>query len=268
MSGRAARNPACEPVAGKSGGNILDLVALIESCSIRDAALRIQVLGGSATGHTAPRPEPLPEAVPESNRPLGFVLRYVDSGHPYLAARRLTAETVGAFGIGAYSGRGLLRGRIVIPIHDERGELIAYAGRAIDAAEPKYRFPAGFRKSLVLFNLHRALTTGGRTVIVVEGFFDTLAVHQAGHPAVVGLMGSALSRYQTDLLTTYFDRVVLMLDGDEAGRQGAMSIAQTLGARMSVSAISLADGRQPDQLTAGEIQHLLTSCAAGGRPLC
>jgi DNA primase len=77
--------------------------------------------------------------------------------------------------------------------------------------------PAGFRKSLVLFNLHRALATGSRNVIVVEGFFDTLAVHQAGYPAVAGLMGSTLSRYQADLLATHFDRVVLMLDGDEAG---------------------------------------------------
>jgi hypothetical protein len=103
------------------------------------------------------------------------------------------------------------------PIHNNRGELIAYAGRAINGEEPKYRLPAGFRKSLVLFNLHRALATGSRNVIVVEGFFDTLAVHQAGYPAVVGLMGSTLSRYQADLLATHFDRVVLMLDGDEAG---------------------------------------------------
>ena len=94
-------------------------------------------------------------------------------------------------------------------------------GRAIDGEEPKYRFPAGFRKSLVLFNLHRVLKTGARTVVVVEGFFDALAVHQAGYPAVVALMGSTLSRQQGDLLTTHFDRVLLMLDGDEAGRHGA-----------------------------------------------
>jgi DNA primase len=53
---------------------------------------------------------------------------------------------------------------------------------------------------------------------VVEGFFDTLAVHQAGYPMVVGLMGSALSRHQADLLATHFDRDLLMLDSDEAGR--------------------------------------------------
>jgi DNA primase len=66
--------------------------------------------------------------------------------------------------------------------------LTGYAGRAIDGQEPKYRFPRGFRKSLVLFNLHRVLKTGVRTVIVVEGFFDALAVHQTGYPAIVALM--------------------------------------------------------------------------------
>jgi hypothetical protein len=63
----------------------------------------------------------------------------------------------------------------------------------------------------VLFNLHRALESRSRTVILVEGFFDTLAVHQSGYPAVVSLMGSALSRWQTDLLSTHFDQVLLML---------------------------------------------------------
>jgi hypothetical protein len=163
--------PCMRARGGRVGGNLLDLVALMEGCSIRDAALRLRAWCGSTTGHTAPRRERPPGPTPELNRPLGFALRYVDPRHPYLVARGLTADTVRAFGIGAYSGKGLLRGRIVIPIHDERGGLVAYAGRAIDAQEPKYRFPAGFRKSLVLFNLHRALATGASTVIVVEGFF-------------------------------------------------------------------------------------------------
>jgi hypothetical protein len=60
-----------------------------------------------------------------------------------------------------------------------------------------------------------------------------------------------------DLLIRHFDRVVLILDGDEAGRQGAISIAQTLGERMSVSAISLEDGCQPDQLAPGDIRRLV-----------
>jgi hypothetical protein len=70
--------------------------------------------------------------------------------------------------------------------HDEHGFLVAYAGRSIDGTEPKYRFPARFRKSVVLFNLHRAVGCGD-SVIVVEGFFDAVNVHQAGLPCVVAL---------------------------------------------------------------------------------
>jgi DNA primase len=193
--------------------------------------------------------------VASENPPLRFALQYIDATHPYLTARGVRPDTIRTFGIGLYTGRGLLRGRIVIPIHNASGELIAYAGRAIDGREPKYRFPAGFRKSLVLFNLHRALKTGARTVIVVEGFFDTIAVHQAGHPSVVALMGSTLSRHQADLLCANFDRVVLMLDGDEAGWQGSAAIEHVLAARMPVTIVSLEGGRQPDQLSPEEIHR-------------
>jgi len=254
----SCRSLSCMQARGsRPGGNILDLVALMEGCSIRDAALRLLEWSSAAPERFIVPRESRLEPIASENPPLRFALQYVDATHPYLTSRGVTSHTVRTFGLGLYTGKGLLRGRIVIPIHNASGELIAYAGRTIDGQEPKYRFPSGFRKSLVLFNLHRAVATGARTAIVVEGFFDTLAVHQAGYPAVVGLMGSTLSRYQADLLTTHFDRVVLMLDGDEAGRLGAMNIAQTLGAQMSLSAISLEDGRQPDQLPSGELQGIL-----------
>ncbi|MCA1585015.1 MAG: toprim domain-containing protein [Acidobacteria bacterium] len=102
-------------------------------------------------------------------------------------------------------------------------------------------------------------------MVVVEGFFDTIAVHQAGYPTV-GLMGSTLSRYQADLLTQHFKEAVLMLDGDDAGRQGATAIAETLSVRMRVSVVSLEDG-QPDQLASGEIQRVLDESACRRRTL-
>ena len=102
---------------------------------------------------------------------------------------------------------GFLAGRCVIPIRNEQGRLVAYAGRAVDGQEPKYRFPAGFRKSQVLFNLDRAIETGDNNAIVVEGFFDALKVHQAGHPAVVALMGSSFSQRQSELLLSRFASV-------------------------------------------------------------
>src|SRR5664279_6644473 len=72
-----------------------------------------------------------------------------------------------------FAGQGYMQGRVVIPIHDEDGRLVAYAGRSVGQTEPRYRFPPRFRKSLVLFNLHRSVNHG-KTVVVVEGFFDCL----------------------------------------------------------------------------------------------
>jgi DNA primase len=259
----SCRSQSCmQARGGRPGGNILDFVALMEGCSIREAALQLQDWSGTARERfrLQRQSRPDPELVP--NPPLRFALQYVDARHPYLATRRLTLQTVRTYGLGLYTGNGLFRGRIVIPIHNEQGELVAYAGRAINGEEPKYRFPAGFRKSLVLFNLHRAVDTHQRTVIVVEGFFDALAVYQAGYRAVVALMGSTLSSHQADLLCTHFDRVLVMLDGDEAGRQGTAAIVSTLTSRVAVISVALRDGTQPDQLMSGEIQRLMLQYAA------
>lgn len=252
----SCRSQSCmQARGGRAGGNILDLVAIMDGCSVREAALRLQDWSGTLPARS---PVPTDAIPPAANAPLHFTLQHIYRDHPYLAGRGLTARTIRTFGVGFYRGSGFLRGRIVIPIHNERGELVAYAGRAIDGQEPKYRFPTGFRKSLVLFNLHRALKTATRTVVVVEGFFDALTVHQAGYPTVVALMGSTLSRHQADLLTTHFDRVLLMLDGDEAGREGAAAVASTLAGRIAVIPILLDEGTQPDQLAAEALQCELT----------
>ena len=242
---------------GRPGGNILDLVALMEGCSIRDAALRLQDWSGAAPERFIVPRASRGDPIVSENPPLRFALQYIDATHPYLRSRGVTRQTIRAFGLGLYTGKGLLRGRIVIPIHNASGELIAYAGRAINGEEPKYRFPAGFRKSLVLFNLHRAIATKTNTVIVVEGFFDAIAVHQAGYP-VVGLMGSGFSRHQGELLVSRFDHAVIMLDGDDAGRQGTAAIHTALTSRMGVTVISLENGSQPDQLSPDRLRTLIT----------
>lgn len=259
----SCRSLSCmEARGGRAGGNILDFVALMESCSIRDAALRLQQWSGAAPERfilpRVSRPDP---AVTSENPPLRFSLQYIDARHSYLVSRGVMLQTIRTFGLGLYTGKGLLRGRVVIPIHNASGELIAYAGRAIDGQEPKYRFPAGFRKSRVLFNLHRAIATNTSTVIVVEGFFDTIAVHQAGYPAVVALMGSTLSACQADLLVSHAEQALLMLDGDAAGQQGTDAILRLLASRIPVVAIALQHGQQPDQLTAAEIHDAVQSHA-------
>jgi len=144
----------------------------------------------------------------------------------------------------------------VIPIRDEKSQLVAYAGRAVNGEEPKYRFPAGFRKSQVLFNLDRAMQTGSRNVIVVEGFFDVMKVHQAGHP-VVALMGASFSQRQSELLLSHFAGVTLLLDGDETGRRAAEHIVQRLTPRVPVRKVELPNRVQPDHLSSAEINVLV-----------
>jgi DNA primase len=243
--------------SGRVGGNVFDFVAEMERCSTREAALH---LDRSLRENLLPLATPgNQESVPYTpeNRPLSFTLHNIDHQHPYVASRGLGEHTAGYFGVGYYNGSGFLRGRIVIPIHNEHGDLIAYSGRAIDQTEPKYRLPAGFRKSHLLFNLHRAMRSGDRTLILVEGFFDTLKIHQAGHHNVAALMGSRLSSRQADLIGTYFDQVILMLDADEAGKAGTTAAATALSSILSLQIVELASGTQPDQLASEEINQLL-----------
>jgi DNA primase len=149
----------------------------------------------------------------------------------------------------------MMEGRVVIPIHDEDGVLIAYAGRSADGSEPKYRFPLRFRKSLALFNLHRA-AQHGNSVIIVEGFFDCMKVHQAALPCVVALMGCSLSIRQEELLQQHFREVILLLDGDRPGRAAAVSIARRLVSKLSTRLVDVPVGSQPDQLGPDQIRCL------------
>jgi len=245
---------------GRIGGHVIDLVAIMERCSLRQAGIRLQDwFGGSVPpSHPAPpRPIAAESFATQPNRPLGFALQGIDTRHPYLTQRGIFLATAQWFGVGMYHGAGFLAGRCVIPIRDEQSRLVAYAGRAVNGEEPKYRFPAGFRKSQVLFNLDRAIQTDGHNVIVVEGFFDALKVHQAGHPAVMALMGSSFSQRQSELLLSRFASVTLMLDGDQPGRHAAEVMAKLLTPNVRVHQVELPNGVQPDQLSSAEINVLV-----------
>jgi DNA primase len=247
--------------AGRIGGHVIDLVAIMERCSLREAGIRLQDWFGWSVppSHPAPlRPVAVESAVVQPNRPLGFVLQGIDTRHPYLTQRGISPATAQLFGVGMYHGAGFLAGRCVIPIRDEQSLLVAYVGRAVNGEEPKYRFPAGFRKSQVLFNLDRAIRSDGHNVIVVEGFFDALKVYQAGHPAVVALMGSSFSQRQSELLLSHFASVTLMLDGDQPGRRAAEVMAKLLRPKVRVNKVELPSCVQPDQLSSAEITVLVS----------
>jgi DNA primase len=259
-----------------AGGNQLDFAAALEGCSVREAALRLhQRYGLPDVGSTAPAGRPgsrregkLVTKKREGNPALTFSLA-LNGAHSYLASRGLTPSTAACFGVGFFAGRGLLSGRIAIPVHDEHGRLIAYCGRALDPAAPRYRFPPGFQKSRVLFNYHRACDVGaapgGQSVIIVEGFFDCMRVHQAGFPYVVGLMGAVLSGTQRELIVRRFSNVTLLLDADATGRSATVRIAAALRPFCAVTERSPGSGCQPDQLSADQIRQILMQ-AEGGQP--
>jgi DNA primase len=254
--------------ACQAHGNVLDFVAALEKCSIREAALRLQQCFGVA----APAGPVGPSAADRErgkrqlvrkkegcNAPLPFALTGVEAAHPYLARRGIEATTTAAFGVGFYGRPGLMRGRIVIPIRNVHDQIVAYAGRALDGRLPKYKLPVGFRKGWELFNGSRAVATGGQTVILVEGYFDCMRVHQAGFPCVVALMGASLSETQQRIVLRHFKQVVLMLDGDPVGRAASQAIAARLSGRCSLCVIRVPDGAQPDQLPDSAIRRLLAA---------
>lgn len=258
---------------GSKGGNVLDFVAAMEGCSVRNAALRLQewfmnngdgdrreeIAGSLFSPVVGKKTEEASntENGPEENVPLKFALQGIDASHPYLTKRGIRRETAEAFGVGFFPGKGSMSGRIVFPIANARGELVAYAGRTIDGSEPEYKFPAGFKKSLEMFNVHRAIETGSKCVHLVEGFFDTMKVHQAGYSCVVGLFGWCLSDAQAKLISTHFDEAVIMLDGNDIGRRGSAGCAVRLAPVIGVKLVWVPWGKEPDQLSSDEIRSLL-----------
>jgi DNA primase len=240
-----------------AGGTVLDLVARLEKCTLRQAACQLRDWFPGGAGSSGVRCQRVTKGKTVGNRPLDFMLAGVDGTHPYLAARNIGAGTAARFGVGFYRGGGLMRGRVVIPIHDERGQLLAYAGRSMDGSWPRYRFPTGFAKSRVLFNFHRAAAAPGDTAVVVEGFFDCMRVTQAGFASVVALMGTELYQHPARLLRERFTSVVVLLDGDEAGRKARGQVAGGLRDKCAVRVIELPEGVQPDQLPDGQLRGLL-----------
>ena len=236
----------------KHGGNVLDFIAEMDNVSILAAAnkaiewfhLDPEEMSASSeqeAGETseplkngeAPKPAARPAPVQENgapNKPLNFRLDKLERSHPYLAERGLTLETIVDFGVG-FCAKGMMAGRIAIPITNPEGNVVAYAGRfpgePPDEGTPKYKLPPGFRKSLELFNIDRAIKEPG-PLVIVEGFFDCMKIHQNGHRKVVALMGSTMSAVQEELIRKHTNgqsHIVVMLDENEAGKAGREDIA-------------------------------------------
>jgi DNA primase len=144
------------------------------------------------------------------------------------------------------------RNRLMIPIHNEAGTIIGFGGRSLDGTDPKYlNSPETqlFNKSTLLFNYFRARDQIRKMerAVLVEGYFDCIALDHAGVPGVVASMGTSLTPGQASLLRRIAKQVVIAYDGDNAGRNAALRAAPILlSAGLSVGIIDLGDGQDPD----------------------
>ena len=144
------------------------------------------------------------------------------------------------------------RGRLMIPIEDVDGHVIAFGGRVVGAGEPKYmNSPESpvYTKGNNLYGLSRtreAIRQAGFS-LMVEGYFDLIALWSAGMQNVVATLGTALTRAQVDLLRRYAPRVAAVFDPDEAGRKAlARSLELFLAGNVHAKAVILPDGLDPD----------------------
>jgi DNA primase len=271
----------------KCGGNVLDFISMMENVSIYGAALKAiewfdlnpddmsadsgeERQGDTARNGADSSPKPAAKkavvATEKStpNPPLKFRLDNLECDHPYLAERGLAPETIADFGIG-YCAKGMMAQRIAIPIRNVEGNIVAYAGRIPGEPtedEPKYKLPPGFKKSQELFNLDRAINEPlEKPFVIVEGFFDCMALHQHGYRKVVAIMGDTMSVAQEELIRQYItgrSHVIIMLDENDAGVAGREDIACRLSKHcfVKVHVFDTPDA-EPEHLTAEEVKSIL-----------
>ncbi len=211
-----------------------------------------------------------------------------ESARRYLRGRRLAPETLDAFGLGyavsawddllsALTTRGWtpaqleeaglvrprpqgggwydgFRHRVICPIHDVHRNVIAFGGRVLDDAVPKYLNSPDtpiFSKGRQLFGLDRAreAVAASGTLLVVEGYFDVMATHQAGFTNAVAPLGTALTPVHLDVIRRLVKRVVLVFDPDPAGVRAALRTVDLFAPLdLRVDVVSLPGGKDPDRL--------------------
>ena len=145
----------------------------------------------------------------------------------------------------------IFRHRVMVPIIDVRGAIIAFGGRVLDDSKPKYiNSPETmvYKKSRTLFALNVAKKSPNKRYILCEGYMDVISMHEAGFDTAVCACGTALTPEQVKLLTEYANEVVLSYDSDEAGQKAtARSLALFANADIDVRVLSYQGAKDPDE---------------------
>lgn len=165
-------------------------------------------------------------------------------------------KEAGLCALTSYGTKDYFRNRLMFPIHNQRGEMVGFGGRILGEGEPKYlnspETPL-FAKSQILYGLNfagPAIRKAGRAVLL-EGYMDVIACHQAGFEYTVAPLGTSLTPDHAHLLKRYTDNVVVLFDPDAAGIKAALRGALILIEQgLFVKVASLSDGLDPDEYIA------------------
>ena len=144
------------------------------------------------------------------------------------------------------------RNRAMIPIIDVRGNVVAFGGRVLDDSKPKYINTSDtlvYKKGSGVFALNLAKDSGERSLIITEGYMDTIALHQAGFKNAIACLGTALPDEQVNLISRYADEVLLAYDSDEAGQKAVRRAIQAFSKTgVKVRVLALSGGKDPDEI--------------------
>lgn len=141
--------------------------------------------------------------------------------------------------------------RVMFPIIDLRGNVIAFGGRIMTDEKPKYLNTSDtpvFKKSENLFSLNNAKGSGTRTLILCEGYMDVIALNQAGFTNAVATLGTALTNEQAVLMKRYADEVIICYDADGAGQKATARAIEILrNAGLPIKILTVPSGKDPDE---------------------
>jgi len=195
----------------------------------------------------------------------------------YFEREKLSAEWVEKAGLiikgkeGTYYDR--FRGRLMVPIEDTEGRVIAFGGRVLDQGEPKYlNSPESpvYIKGRHLYGLHKSKESIRKEghAILVEGYFDFLSLWSAGIHPVVASLGTALTKEQVDLLRRYTQKVFITFDSDTAGQKALVrSLELFLAADIDAWAVTLPPGHDPDSLVRAYGKEGFEAAIAAAQPV-
>jgi DNA primase len=216
---------------------------------------------------------------------LGFAPSVRGALAKHLASAGFARDEVVAANLAMAGERGDLRdrfyGRIMFPIADLQGRIIAFGGRVVGAGEPKYLNSSDtpiFHKSANMYAIDRAKSeiVSSGTAIVVEGYTDVIALHEAGIRNAVATLGTALTAQHVKLLGRFAKRIVYLFDGDEAGMRAADRAAEFIDftstpeagrARLDLLVAVIPAGKDPADYVGSEGAEAMRALVAGAQPL-